>query len=226
MRIDLAAVFILGLLATPHCLGMCGPLVIAFPGASGRFLAHLAYHAGRVLCYALVGGTLGMVGELVSGGLGPEGSASRGAGLVLSGVAAAALFLLGLNRLGWIREPRFLAEIPLARLPGVGRRLADDSPSGRPLAAFFLLGVLFGILPCGVSWAVFALALGTADFMTGLSAAVWFGLGTVPGLLLLGTVASAFFRRYRRACETLAGLLMVWMGCRMAYRAIQTVLSL
>ncbi|MEJ5358341.1 MAG: sulfite exporter TauE/SafE family protein [Desulfobacterales bacterium] len=226
MRIDLAAVFVLGLLATPHCLGMCGPLVIAFPGASGRFLAHLAYHAGRVLCYALVGGALGGIGELVSGGLDPQGAALRSAGRVLSGVAAAALFLLGLNRLGWVREPRFLAEIPLHRLPGVGRRLEGGFPPRGSPAAFFLLGILFGILPCGLSWAVFALALGTADFATGLSAAVWFGLGTVPGLLLLGTVASAFFRRHRRACETLAGLLMVWMGCRLAYRAIQTALTL
>ncbi len=227
MRIDLAAVFILGLLATPHCLGMCGPLVIAFPAASGRRLAHLAYHAGRVLCYMTVGAALGGIGELFGGGeTDPQSAGFRGAQGLLSAVAAAALFLLGLNRVGWIREPRFLVDISLARLPGVDGRLEESRPARRSLAAFLLLGALFGLLPCGMSWAVFALALGTADLATGLTAAFWFGLGTVPGLLLLGTVASAFFQRYRRACQTLAGLLMVWMGCRMTYRAIQAALAL
>ena len=77
-----------------------------------------------------------------------------------------------------------------------------------------------------MSWAVFALALGVGDFRTGITATAWFALATVPGLLLLGTVAAAFFRRYRRACETVSGLLMIWMGCRMAYRALQAALAL
>ncbi len=227
MRIDLAAVFLLGLLATPHCLGMCGPLVIAFPAASGRLLAHFAYHAGRVLCYMTVGGALGGIGELfTTGGIDPQSAVFRGTSGILSAAAAAALFLLGLNRLGWIREPRFLTDGFLVRLSGIGRRLKETPTAGGSLIAFFLLGALFGLLPCGMSWAVFALALGTADFSTGLAAAFWFGLSTVPGLLLLGTVASAFFLRFRRACETVAGLLMVWMGCRMTYRAIQAALSL
>ncbi len=226
MGIDVAAIFILGLLATPHCVGMCGPLVIAFPAASGRFLAHLAYHAGRVLCYIVVGGALAGIGELLAGGIAPGGGGLRGATLASSVLAAAALLWLGLSRLGWVREPRFLAGIPLERLPGISGRRNASSEARASLARHFLLGALFGLLPCGVSWAVFALALGVGDFRTGITATAWFALATVPGLLLLGTVAAAFFRRYRRACETVSGLLMIWMGCRMAYRALQAALAL
>lgn len=226
MGIDMAAIFILGLLATPHCLGMCGPLVIAFPGSSGRFSAHLAYHAGRVLGYLLVGGSLAGIGEFLAQGVDPWGIRLHGVTLASSALAAAALLWLGLSRMGWIREPRFLAGIPLERLPGMPGRLLAAPGARRSLAGHFVLGALFGLLPCGVSWAVFAIALGVGDFRAGITATAWFALATVPGLLLLGTVASAFFRRYGRACETVSGLLMIWMGCRMAYRAIQAALSL
>ena len=220
------AVFVLGLLATPHCIGMCGPLVIAFPAASGRFLAHIAYHAGRVLCYIAVGGALAGIGEFLAGGSEPRGGGLRVATLASSALAAAVLFWLGLSRLGWVHEPRFLAGIPLERLPGISGRLNALSEGRASLAGHFVLGALFGLLPCGVSWAIFALALGVGHFRTGLAATAWFAFATVPGLLLLGTVATAFFRRYQRACETVSGLLMIWMGCRMAYRALQAALSL
>ncbi|WP_083456754.1 sulfite exporter TauE/SafE family protein [Desulfosarcina cetonica] len=38
---DFAALFMLGLLGTGHCIGMCGPLVVALPGQTGRLSAHL-----------------------------------------------------------------------------------------------------------------------------------------------------------------------------------------
>ena len=60
--VDLTAMFLLGLLGTGHCVGMCGPLVFAFPGRTGRFSAHLWYHSGRILTYCLVGGLMGGLG--------------------------------------------------------------------------------------------------------------------------------------------------------------------
>jgi sulfite exporter TauE/SafE len=36
--------FMLGLLGTGHCVGMCGPLIFAFPGRAGRFMSHAWYH--------------------------------------------------------------------------------------------------------------------------------------------------------------------------------------
>ena len=53
--------------------------------------------------------------------------------------------------------------------------------------------------------------------------ALIFGLGTLPGLLLLGTGLSALVRRFRRASDLLAGMVMmalatgvtIWMGARL-----------
>ena len=64
---EFGAMFTLGILGTGHCIGMCGPLVVALPGRVGRLSAHLSYHAGRIATYSLVGGMMGGMGTLVSG---------------------------------------------------------------------------------------------------------------------------------------------------------------
>ena len=65
-NIDLISMFFLGLLGTGHCIGMCGPLIIAIPGQTGKFSAHLAYHAGRVGTYVIVGAVMGGLGTGLS----------------------------------------------------------------------------------------------------------------------------------------------------------------
>ena len=59
---ELTPLFLLGFLGSGHCIGMCGPLVVAFPGQSGRFSAHLCYHGGRLLTYVVIGAVMGALG--------------------------------------------------------------------------------------------------------------------------------------------------------------------
>jgi len=59
---SLFSLFLLGLSGTGHCLGMCGPLVLAFPGKSGKFNSHLYYHAGRIITYTGIGILMGSLG--------------------------------------------------------------------------------------------------------------------------------------------------------------------
>ena len=47
--------------------------------------------------------------------------------------------------------------------------------------------------------------------------------GTVPGLILIGTGASALARKYRRHLDLIAGLLMIWMGLSLTVRALATL---
>ncbi|MCP4746375.1 MAG: sulfite exporter TauE/SafE family protein [Desulfobacteraceae bacterium] len=34
----------MGLLSSGHCIGMCGPLVLAIPASTGKWTAHIACH--------------------------------------------------------------------------------------------------------------------------------------------------------------------------------------
>ncbi|MGE5256429.1 MAG: sulfite exporter TauE/SafE family protein [Hyphomicrobiales bacterium] len=218
-HVDLVGLFMLGLLGTGHCLGMCGPLIFVFPGRTGRFMPHVWYHLGRVTTYAAVGGILGGVGAGLAALTGmntPADAAPLQAGLRL--IAAALLTLLGLIRLGWVREPRWLDRLSLERIPGFQRAMDGLEHSGGA-SIFFAQGLMLGLLPCGLSYGAFAQALGTAGAAAGTLLVLAFALGTAPGLLLLGTGVAAVVRRYRRQSDIIAGILMLAMGARLAAKA-------
>lgn len=212
---ELTALFMLGLLGTGHCIGMCGPLIVALPGQTGRFSAHLAYHTGRLITYTLIGALMGALGGgliRLASVLGSDPMAwmartQLGIGLL------AGLFLLffGLSRLGFVAEPDWLAVASPSSMPGwrgLMNRVADRRSNGD----LFLMGLILGGLPCGLSYAAFAKALSAGGMLAGGAMALVFGLGTLPGLLAVGAGAAAFLRRYRRQADLLAGLIMLGMA--------------
>ncbi|MFO7708411.1 MAG: sulfite exporter TauE/SafE family protein [Desulfobacterales bacterium] len=216
--VDIWGMFLLGLLGTGHCIGMCGPLIFAFPGRTGRLLPHLAYHLGRIATYTGVGAALGGIGQMMAGSGGDPGGVVA-VKVVLWLVAASLLLVLGVARLGIFPEPRWLSLVAPDRIPGFKVAL-EGATSGRGLAPFLVLGLILGFLPCGLSYGAFANALGTASVLKGTASTLAFAVGTAPGLILLGTGASALFNRFRRQSDILAGVLMILMAVKMAHKAI------
>ncbi len=219
--------FLLGAMGTGHCLGMCGPLVFAFPGSAGRFSAHLWYHAGRIGTYTLVGALLGLLSQKVMS-LSSQMKVSPllqvlNIQLMLSIFAAIFLLVFGLARFGLIREPEWMTLISPEKIPGMNRLLKAIlvSPKGPKL---MVLGGILGFIPCGLSYAAFARALPSGSGVQGALILFMFGLGTLPGLLLLGTGLSKIFRRYQSVMELLAGLLMIAMAVKMLLNALTALL--
>jgi uncharacterized protein len=219
-QVDLIGMFMLGLLGTAHCVGMCGPLIFAFPGRTGRLGSQVWYHLGRVATYVAVGAILGGLGALLGQLTGVDTMSDVAALQIwLRFFAAALLGALGLIRLEWLREPHWFDRLNPERIPGFKRALAGASDS-RDRASFFALGLLMGFLPCGLSYGAFAQALGSNSALAGALLVLAFAVGTVPGLLLLGTGLSAFVRRYRRPSDVLAGLLMLFMAAMLVRKAL------
>lgn len=221
-QMDLLALFMLGFLGTGHCIGMCGPLVVALPGQTGRMGAHLAYHVGRILTYGLIGGVMGAAGSglvrlAAIVGADPMLWVSR----IQVGISIlAGLFLLffGLSRLGLLKEPDWLAIAIPSRMPG-WRRLTALPSVHRSNRNFFLTGLLLGGLPCGLSYAAFASAFAGARPFAGVAMGVVFGLGTLPGLLAVGAGAAMMFSRFRQTADLLAGLVMLAMAASLLVKA-------
>lgn len=214
--LDFASMALLGFLGVGHCLGMCGPLVIAFPGRVGGFLPHLGYHAGRIGVYTCLGVLLGAFG----GALSHLGAVAR-LQVALSGLAAVFLLLLGLARIGLLPEPGVL------RVPN--RTLAAGFAKAQQLArdagpiGMIPLGALNGLLPCGLSYAALARALPSGGGLQGGLLVAAFGLGTLPGLLLLGTAAAGLLRRHRAIADVLAGVLMIAMAVDLGASVVQAL---
>jgi sulfite exporter TauE/SafE len=225
---DLYALFLLGILGTGHCVGMCGPLVFAFPARSGRMSAHLFYHLGRIGTYTAVGGTMGAVGLGLSqlagrSGLDPLAWIAR-LQVGFSLLAAGFLLVFGLARLEIIREPAWMSLAAPDKIPGFGRILRSAG-GGRSAGGMLVLGMALGFLPCGLSFAAFARALPAGGLLPGALMTLAFGLGTLPGLLLLGTGASGLARRYRRHSDILSGMVMIAMAASLGADVFQAWLN-
>jgi sulfite exporter TauE/SafE len=209
---------LMGFLGTGHCLGMCGPLVFAFPGQVGGMKAHGAYHAGRILTYAMVGMVMGGIGQAVVYLAGQTKANPLGwmAGIQAVLALVAGLFMLGfgLSRIGLIPEPAWMAAASPTRIPGA-KHLLRRSGQPTPGLRMFATGLVMGLLPCGLSFGAFARALATADPLAGTVLTLLFGLGTLPGLLLLGTGLAVLARRYRRPSDLLAGIVMAALAVRL-----------
>jgi sulfite exporter TauE/SafE len=221
---DWISMLILGLLGSGHCIGMCGPLVLALPGRSGKRMPHLWYHLGRVITYGAVGGVMGGIGGILAGA-GGEGALHRLAGIQIGVSLAAAVFLLGfgLIRLGLLQEPEWLNALSPERIPGfrgvMGKVLKADSGM-----SYLAIGLMLGLLPCGLSYAAFTRALTAGGFAEGSLLALAFAAGTVPCLLLLGTGFSAVARRFRGLSDLLSGVLMILLALDIGYDAAEMLL--
>jgi len=226
--IDIFSMFTLGLLAQGHCIGMCGPLIIAFPGRTGRFMPHVFYHTGRIATYCAAGGIMAAIGGLL-----PQIAASTSAdpqiwmmrgkiGFAL--IAGIFLLLFGISRVGLVSEPAWMAAASPGRIPGFRRivqaAMREDSKAGD----MAVLGLMLGLIPCGLSYGGFAMALQAESVVNGMLMTGALGLGTLPGLLLLGTGIGAIIRRFQRQSDFLSGLLMSGMGLILLFRSVKLML--
>ncbi len=152
--------FLTGLMGSLHCAGMCGPIALALPYRGWRVGL---YHLGRILTYGLIGLLFGYAGE----GLffvGMQQYLSIAAGLVMIGVY-------------WFPE---VISGPSARWSAALTRLFGGYFQRRDAWAAFSVGVLNGLLPCGLVYTAALGAVSLAHIWQGGLFMLFFGLGTIP----------------------------------------------
>lgn len=160
----ITAAALAGLVGSPHCIGMCGSFALA---CGGRVSHTTAWHAGKILTYALLGLLAGMVGHLVPG---PR--------WVATVVSSALVIWFAAGLAGLVPEPTL-------RIPGL-TRLATRAATRGDLGSRFLFGMATGLLPCGLVYATLGIAVASGSGLTGFLAMAAFGLGTVPALAAFG----------------------------------------
>jgi sulfite exporter TauE/SafE len=171
--------FLLGFVGSAHCAGMCGPLALALPhwgrGQASFLTGRLLYNFGRIVTYALLGGLFGLLGQ----------------GVALAGLQRWVSLTLGAAILiGLLVAPQFANRIPVTRGVNWLKGALGAMLQRRAMPAMFGIGLLNGLLPCGLVYVACAAAAATGDVLSGMRYMIAFGLGTLPLLLaisLLGT---------------------------------------
>lgn len=196
--------FVFGILSSFHCVGMCGAIALALPGAaeSGwRWLAgRLTYHGGRIGTYAVLGAGAGVVGRGLHV-LGWQQGLSIASGVLI-------LLLVVVPEAGRARAAR---AVGLARPLAAVQRGLGYWFQQRGSGALLLTGALNGLLPCGMVYLALAGALSAPGVGGAAAYMALFGLGTLPLLLgwsLMGRlIAPALRFRLRRVVPWAAGAL-------------------
>ncbi|MCX6180788.1 MAG: sulfite exporter TauE/SafE family protein [Bacteroidetes bacterium] len=204
----LLTAILLGLASSLHCVGMCGPIVMSIPFLhfkKNKYFAMAIYHTGRLFVYALLGIFSGSVGALMSlVGFEQWMSIIAGAFLVL---------IFFIPKIKNAMEKKLASPVNKIQT-SLGKYLFQPTYS-----SVTLMGMLNGILPCGMVYA--ALVAATAAGSTGESMLymVFFGVGTLPLLLActigfsaLGTQFKNQFRKWAPYGTLVIGLLFILRG--------------
>ncbi|MBD2499755.1 urease accessory protein UreH domain-containing protein [Anabaena azotica] len=235
--LDLSLITILGFFGSfGHCFGMCGPLTVAFslshqhsipdknsqkntspskthPTWQQQLKFHFLLNLGRMLSYALVGAALGGVGSVLvqSGQLAGIGSDLRRVMAIITGVM---LIWFGLGQLA----PNFLPHIPILH-PLLRGNLHNRLSTGMMKLSLqqrwwtpALLGMTWGLMPCGFLYAAQIKAAETGNLWMGGATMLAFGLGTLPTMLGVGVSTSLVSQDKRSQLFRLGGVITLSMG--------------
>lgn len=200
-----------------HCLGMCGPLAVAFGmqqksagcTRAGMFGALGLYHAGRLSAYALIGLLVGLLGRLPGWEL--AGRDVRGA---LSLLAAAVLLA---SAIGLPLLPRVANRWPVVERIRAGHRKLSIAAGKR---GRFGLGVANGFLPCGPVGAVALAAAASGGALAAAGSMVLFGLGTFPALAAVAFGVGSLTPGRQLAFRRTAAVLLVLLAFQLSMRGL------
>ena len=213
---------IVGFIGSLHCLGMCGPMVLAYslgmrneaggstnaltcPWGAG-ILHHAAFNVGRIITYGCLGALSAALFDAAEVGM--FFFNIRNGATLLGG---ALLVLLGLVLLKVLPLPSLLASLSTSSGSFLGR-VTFSLFRTRTLGSKLALGLVCGFVPCCLSWAMIVTAATTRDPLTGFRTMVLFGMGTAPALLLAGISATFLSQKVRFLGERIAALSVIAMG--------------
>ncbi|MFN3740254.1 MAG: sulfite exporter TauE/SafE family protein [Thermodesulfovibrionales bacterium] len=208
-----------------HCIGMCGPLIATYTltiqaSPIERLKPYLIYHSGRIMSYSLIGGFMGLTGSFVAGV--KVFSHIQTIAMAFAGIL---MILTGLSIFKFTTSPVYSFKF----FKGIIKIMKGISESGG-IGGLFPLGLINGIIPCGLSYTAFIAGAGIgasetnpiAGFSKGMILLLIFGLGTLPSLFLLSQLVSKGAAIIRKRFYNIAGIFMIISGAVFIYRALHT----
>ena len=206
------AAFTMGLLGSFHCVGMCGPLALSLPLNSdsfwSKFSGSLLYNAGRIVTYSVFGLVFGAIGKSVAL-FGYQQWLSIVLGVLII------FFIILPKRITVFKKNNIVLHFLEKLRASLGQLFLKKN-----CASLFSIGLLNGLLPCGLVYMAAAGAVATGDIMNSILFMAFFGLGTLP---MMWSVA--FFGNYvsvsiRQKIRKAYPYLMMVMACLLILRGM------
>jgi hypothetical protein len=203
--------FLMGLLGSIHCVGMCGPLVMAMPIAQKTMIQKWAslilYHMGKMTSYALLGVLFGLLGSQF-----PFYIAQQNLSIVIG------VIMLFYVLYVFVLKPKKMLQLDFLYQPIITHLsiLFKKETWG----SYWMIGLLNGLLPCGMVYLALSSALATQQVLQGGLFMFLFGLGTVPALLLVALGGQYMRYSFRQQLQKLLPFFIFSMGVLLILRGM------
>lgn len=206
--------FIMGLLGSAHCMGMCGGLTVALSSGcepARQATLSLAYQLFRVCSYAILGGIAGALGDVMS----------RWTDLPILMIAASVLLIMmGLYLMG-----RWSLLTVLEKQGGkLWKYVVPVQKKFLPIRNFSQaasIGLLWGLLPCGLVYSALAVSAASGSAINGVVTMLAFGLGTLPALYITGVFAKQLLQWFKKPwLRTSIGIIFIIWGSYQMYTTL------
>lgn len=205
--------FMLGATSSLHCVGMCGPLSLALPtqhlGMVGRVVSILFYQFGRVITYSLLGLVMGLFGRTIY-----LAGYQQLFSIVIGSVVVILSVMYFLQRsyrsFSWLNA----LYRPVQQLMIKVMHRAEG-PFG-----FLVLGMVNGLLPCGMVYLAIAASLSFSQVWETTSFMAMYGIGTLPAMLMVAFAGRMMNMELRQAFKKIAPVFVLATGIVLILRGM------
>lgn len=205
------AALIMGGIGSVHCIGMCGPLALSLPVVSNnhasRFFSTLLYNTGRVVTYAILGAIFGMIGM----------------SFAFFGYQQWLSIILGVTILLFLMLPKtnsvFKNNHVVVFFNNLRSKLGQLFARKNYQSVFFI-GLMNGLLPCGLVYMAIAAAVSTASVAKSSLFMAAFGMGTLPVMWSIAFFGGFINMNVRRNIKRLYPYVMVLVAVMLIVRGL------
>ena len=209
----LYSAFILGLISSLHCIGMCGPIAMMLPvdheNEAKKVIQIVTYNLGRLTAYSTIGLIFGLMGR----------------GFFLAGLQQKMSIFIGIAMIIAVLIPekvfsRYNFSKPVYKIISKTKSRLGSQFKNRSYKSLFTIGLLNGFLPCGMVYiALFgAIAMQSAGF--GILYMLLFGLGTIPLMTVVVYVHSLIKLPFRNKIQKAIPYVAIIIGVLFILRGL------
>jgi sulfite exporter TauE/SafE len=205
------AALVLGFLGSFHCIGMCGPIALTLPvqhlNGFRKFTGILIYNSGRVFTYAVLGLLFGIIGMSFN---------LFGWQQILSILLGSLLVLFFIS--SFFKKRIFKNQFIQKYWNKYIIRWLTPLFHKKNMGNLFLIGLLNGLLPCGLVYMAVAGALATGNIINSSLFMAFFGLGTLPAMITMsfagGFISLSMRNKIRKSVPYIIGLMGILLILR------------
>jgi uncharacterized protein len=210
----IGAAFLLGLITSLHCVGMCGPIALSLGLNSsqsfGLYAKNITYQLGRISTYSILGLIVGFFGS------GFQMAISQQLLSIIAGIIMMSMVFLPKNLSTSIASKNPLTAILFSIKLALGKLLGKSN-----FQSLYTIGLLNGLLPCGPVYVALTAAIAShtpieAAFFMGI-----FGLGTMPLMFLTTLIGNKLSQEFRNKILKLYPVILLILGVLFVLRGLE-----